>query len=200
MKAETFYHIYTHANGDENLFRETENYRYFMKRYRHFIPAVADTYAYCLMPNHVHFLVRVKSENRIKETLGKLPSVKDPTGFQNLSGLISNQFGKLFNAYAKAYNKKYNRRGSLFTRAFKRKEIMEDHYLTKIIHYIHANPVHHGFVKKLEDWKWGSYHALLSDKPTELEREEIMNWYGDKEHFIEVHQQPIDLKLAKDLE
>ena len=44
MHPELTYHLYTHANGFENLFQSAENYRYFLKRYEHFIPAVADTF------------------------------------------------------------------------------------------------------------------------------------------------------------
>ncbi|WP_234572988.1 hypothetical protein [Rhodohalobacter sp. 614A] len=44
-----FYHIWTHANGDDNLFRCEENYGYFLKRYLHHVHPVVETYAYCLM-------------------------------------------------------------------------------------------------------------------------------------------------------
>jgi len=59
---ERMHHIWTHANGSEDLFRSEENYRYFLKRYRKYIHPVADTFAYCLMPNHLHFMVRMKEE------------------------------------------------------------------------------------------------------------------------------------------
>ena len=54
------YHIYNHANGRENLFENKENYIFFMQRYAYFITPIADTFAYCQMPNHVHFMVRIK--------------------------------------------------------------------------------------------------------------------------------------------
>ena len=57
-----FYHIYNHANGDDNLFREQENYRFFLQQYAKYINPIADTYAYCLMPNHFHLLVKIKEE------------------------------------------------------------------------------------------------------------------------------------------
>ena len=74
MEAGKQYHIYTHANGFENLFRSDENYRYFLERYEHFAPSVADTYAYCLMPNHIHFLVCIKTEKELLDFY----SVKHP--------------------------------------------------------------------------------------------------------------------------
>ncbi len=46
----SYYHIVNHAIGDENLFRNNENYRYFLRKYAEYLPHVSDTLAYCLMP------------------------------------------------------------------------------------------------------------------------------------------------------
>jgi putative transposase len=67
---DTVYHIYTHANGNENLFRCEGNYRYFLAKYAERIYAVVDTYAYCLMPNHLHLMVRVRGEEEIATLSG----------------------------------------------------------------------------------------------------------------------------------
>lgn len=61
---ETVYHNYNHANGSEDLFRKDENYRYFLQKYSEYIYPIAETYAYCLMPNHFHLMVKVRSEER----------------------------------------------------------------------------------------------------------------------------------------
>ncbi len=188
----TFYHIYTHANGSEDLFKNDENYMFFLKKYAHHINPVANTYAYCLMPNHIHFFVEIKDESELLKL--------DLTGFENLSGLISQSFSNLFNSYSKAYNKMYERKGSLFHRPFKRKPVENDSYFTQIIHYIHANPVHHGFVKHIEDWKYSSYHSFLSIKDTQLKREEVLRWFYSKADFIKFHQQKIDLKLKLEMD
>jgi REP element-mobilizing transposase RayT len=58
-----YYHIYNHANGSENLFLNEDNYNFFLKKYSSYIRPVADTFAYCLMPNHIHVLVRIKEIN-----------------------------------------------------------------------------------------------------------------------------------------
>ena len=223
MTPEKTYHIYTHANGSENLFRTGENYRYFLKRYETFTAGVVDTLVWCLMPNHLHLLVRVKSEAELKE-LFKNKIETDQTGLEverkeDLSGLDNkteikrsnqtdfkvesnrNQFGlneverltilqfsHLFNAYTKAYNKVYKRRGSLFIRAFKRKEITSDNYFTKVIHYIHTNPIKHGFTKSITEWPWSSYHQFLLPELTGTQQE-VIGWFGGQQPFIEFHQQ-----------
>ena len=183
MEAGKFYHIYNHANGSENLFRNDENYNFFLRKWSHHIEPIAESYAYCLMPNHFHFLVRIKDE----ENLGKL----DQTGFQNLSDFLSKKFSNLFVSYAKAYNKMYDRRGSLFNRPFKAKEIENDSYLTNVIFYIHHNPLHHGFTKSIADWEHSSYHAMISNKLTRLKRKEVQSWFGSKNDFKEFHDQAI---------
>ena len=191
MEPGKFYHLYNHANGSENLFRSQENYRYFLSRYKHFIDPIADTYSYCLMPNHIHFLVQLKNEVALEATFGKFET------FQKLEAKLSKQFANLFSSYTQAYNKMYSRRGSLFIPNFKRSEITDDTYLTTVIVYIHRNPVHHGFTIDWTKWRWSSYQTILSEKPTSLKREEVLKWFGNKDEFFKLHR---DEKLSKSLE
>ena len=199
MEPGNLYHLYTHANGFENLFRTDENYRFFLEKYLLFAPSIADTLCYCLMPNHIHFLVRVKTESelmdlyRSKYPTREQPEPQTPHGFKTLEEFTARQFGHLFNSYTQSFNKVYHRKGSLFIHPFKRNSITSEQYFTKIIHYIHANPVHHGFVKHLTDWRWSSYHAMLNNEPTFLKADEVISWFGSKEEFVKFHQQPIDV-------
>lgn len=182
---DTYYHIYNHANGNENLFRSDENYQYFLRQWAKYIEPVAMTYAYCLMPNHFHFLIRTKSEEDVKEQ----QQIQHLSGFENLTGVVSKQFSNLFNSYAKAYNKQHNRRGSLFMRPFKSKEITSENYLIAIVNYIHRNPVHHGFCEDYEDWPHSSYHAYLSDHPTKVRKEDVLGWFDGKDEFVNFHME-----------
>jgi putative transposase len=189
FEPEKVYHVYTHANGQENLFLEGENYNYFLKKYLEYLHPVVETYAYCLMPNHLHLMVRVRREEEVLEFLrAKKPTLQ---GFETLGGFssaISRQFSHLFNGYAQSFNKKYNRKGSLFTPNLKRKLISHEAYFTRLIAYIHNNPIHHGFVKELNAWRHSSWHAYLSQKPTRLAKQEALDWFGDKEEFKRIHQ------------
>ena len=187
------YHLYTHANGFENLFQSEENYRYFLRRYEHFIPSVADTLAFCLMPNHIHFLIRVKTEAEIESAFGKFKT------FQKLEARVSKQFANLFSSYTQAYNKMYSRKGSLFIPNFKREEITSDNYFTNIILYIHANPVHHGFVKSIIDWPWSSYQLIRDGSPSFIKADEVIAWFGNRTEYEKIHLQPIDVKTKLDM-
>ena len=91
-----YYHIYNRGNNRQNIFVEERNYAYFLRLYIRHIEPVAETYAYCLLRNHFHLLIRTKA------------APTGPTAPQALEPLNpSQQFGKLFNAYAKAINKAY---------------------------------------------------------------------------------------------
>ncbi|HZI24926.1 MAG TPA: hypothetical protein VFD46_07615 [Chryseolinea sp.] len=116
------YHIYNHAVGNDKLFLSEENYRYFLRRYEHFIPQVAETYAYCLMSNHLHFLVEVKNQILIPEN-----------SRYSESQFVSKQFSNLFSSYSQAFNKQQRRMGNLFISNFKRSKVDAEEYLTTLI-------------------------------------------------------------------
>ncbi len=191
LQPDTYYHIYNRANGNENLFRNDKNYHYFLQQWAKYTSPIAETYAYCLMPNHFHFLVKLRNEEELINFFKHKKKIVALTSFQDLSGLLSKQLSNLFNAYAKAYNKMYDRNGSLFCRPFKAKEISSDAYLTNVIFYIHYNPVHHKFTDSIEAWEHSSYLALISEKDTRLQRAAIHDWFGGKDALKLFHSQMI---------
>jgi len=191
LETEKFYHIYNHANGSENLFKDEENFRYFLQQWDKYVSPVADTYAYCLMPNHIHFLVQIKEEDEVRMKFG-FEDVKPFGKFQTFQKLVSKQFSNLYSSYAQAFNKMYNRKGSLFIQNFKRKEITSEDYLKTLVCYIHRNPIHHGFCTDFTDWKHSSYHSYLSEKPTKIKRQFILDLFDGKDNFIAAHQQQIE--------
>ncbi len=182
LEADQFFHIFNHANGSEQLFRNDDNYAYFLKKYHKHIVPIADTYAYCLMPNHFHLLVKIKPLTTLTkfETLAK---------YKNVSDFLSKQFSNWFSSYAQSYNVVYKRKGNLFMRPFGRIKIGTSQYLQNVLCYIHQNPVHHFFVRQPEDWKYSSYTAFYSSSKTLLQRDEVVQWFDDKENFRYVHEQ-----------
>ena len=199
LQPNTIYHIYNRGNNRETIFRTKENYLYFLKLYTtHFHPW-ATTYAYCLLPNHFHFLVYIlptpsdSPTPRVSETLGVLPTPA-PTLAPNPSQAFSN----LCNAYAKAFNKANGRTGSLLEHPFGRIPITTDAYYYNLITYIHRNPQKHNLVTDFRDWPHSSYHAILHDKPTRIDKTAVLDWYGSLAQFQEAHQtHPNETPLQK---
>jgi putative transposase len=204
-----YYHIYNRGNNRENLFVQKRNYPYFMQLYAKHILPVAETFAYCLLPNHFHFSIRTRTEEEQKSYLEQMEQIGSVFKTEPISGGAktepilkvkepSRAFNNMFIAYARAFNKATNRTGVLFETPFRRKIISNDAYFYRLIAYIHTNPQKHGFVKDFRDWQWSSYDALLSEKETRLERETVLEWFGDRDFFQEFHQENIDEKQIAD--
>jgi len=196
---EKYYHIYNHANGNENLFREQKNYEYFLEKYKQHINPIAETIAWCLMPNHFHLLVKIKTEEKIVSTSfsafpkfgtlekleksGKLEKLKKLETLESKSNFLSKQFANFFSSYTQSFNKVYGRRGSLFLKNFKRKEILDENYLRNLILYIHLNPLKHGFTNDILDWKWNSYQSF----PV-VHKEMFRMLFADEENYEYMHR------------
>ena len=195
-----FYHIYTHGVGYRNVVKDAENYEHFLGLYAQYIDPIADTYAWVLMPNHVHFVVRVKTEEEVANF--NSDRVLNPVRVKNQRplkiGTPSIQFSKLFNSYAQAFNRWIEAKGSLFERPFQRKRIKNLTYLKKTILYVHSNPVHHGFCEDPVEYPWSSYRTCISLKPTKLKREKVIGWFDSEANFKTKHGEVFDLrKLEK---
>jgi len=182
-----YYHIYNRGNNREDLFREERNYRYFLQLYARHVHSIADTFAYCLMRNHFHLLVRIKETSQVLETC-------EVSEFKP-----SQHFSNLFNAYTKAINKAYRRTGSLFEERFGRIEVTSDRYFLQLIFYIHFNPQKHGFVDDFREWAWSSYHTLRAAGDTKLNRAEVINWFGDAAKYEAFHRGRVDEKAVATL-
>lgn len=207
---DTCYHIYNRGNNGENIFIQERNYEHFMNLYFKHIDPIAETFAYCLLRNHFHVSLKTKTEEEIKETL-RVSSVNQNRVRQRVtmnqvdgqagkplgSNFLSKKFSDFFNAYAKAINKAYGRTGSLFQHPFGRVPITTDRQFWNVIAYIHQNPQKHKFVKDFRDWKWSSYGIILAEKPTKLKRDIVMDWFGGKESYLELHQQWVSDADAK---
>ncbi|MCY7410105.1 MAG: hypothetical protein LH473_07520, partial [Chitinophagales bacterium] len=60
-----FYHIFHQGNSGESIFKSDENFQFFLTKYSHYIFPVAETYSYCLMPNHFHLAIRLREEKEL---------------------------------------------------------------------------------------------------------------------------------------
>lgn len=137
------------------------------------------------MPNHFHLLIKIKNKDALLQTIPKfktLESLRAEEKEKTLSNLLSKQFSNFFSSYSQAFNKVYKRRGSLFIKNFKRKEVATDEYMRMLILYIHLNPVKHGFVSISENWQWTSFNEFLHNQPDLLNR-----LFGNTERYNSQH-------------
>jgi putative transposase len=172
LKRGQYYHIYNRGINGEPLFREQRNYTHFLNLYGSYIEPVAETFAYCLMNNHFHFLLRVR-----RSPVSESGRVLNP----------SRQFNNLFIAYAKAFNKAFKRTGGLFESPFRRKVVDDDRHFTALVAYIHRNPQEHGFVDDFRKWPYSSYQAIQSTKPSRVQRATVLGWFDGRVGFEDGH-------------
>lgn len=87
-----------------------------------------------------------------------------------------------------AINKQEGFAGNLFDPKFKRLEIEDDEYLKYLIFYTHYNPEKHGVTHDFKEYSFSSYNAILSNKPTKLCRNIVIELFGGVDNFINYHQ------------
>ncbi len=141
-----YYHIYNRGAGKGPIFFDDGNYEYLLQLVkRYYQKHSATVIAYCLMPNHYHFLLRQETD----EPLSKF-------------------IGVLFNAYAQALNIQQGRTGTLFEGRFRHKCVDKWEYLITLCRYIHRNPVKAQLVSRPEGWLYSNYQEWIGSRDGEL--------------------------------
>jgi len=179
------YHIYNQGNNKQTVFFSRSNYLFFLNKIRTFVLPYADILAWCLMPNHFHLMVYVKTLfNRENEDL---PINEQPSKRRNFNQSI----GIMLRSYTRAINKQENRTGSLFRKETKAEcitcfkgltpnfintkygttinlEIPEKQYPQICFNYIHENPVKAGLVAEISDWEFSSASDFYGNRNGKL--------------------------------
>jgi len=199
LRPNTCYHIFNHANGFERVFREDENFRYFLDKYQLYITPIAETYAYCLLPNHFHLVVRIRKKEVIEDIILRRNFSKVERNFgkvsvpdEEIERYLSKQFSNLFSSYTQSFNKMYKRMGSLFIKNFKRNPILDKDQFTNTIIYTHRNPIHHGYCRSYTDWRYTSYREISALIGRMVEVEKTLSIFENKDQFIEMHQKNLE--------
>ena len=208
LQPNSSYHIFNHANGFENIFTEDENYRFFLDKYKEYITPIAETYAYCLLPNHFHLVVRIRKREVIEDIIRNKNSTSINNNFskvwnfgkvssssidnKEIEKFLSKQFSNLFSSYTQSFNKVYKRMGSLFIKNFKREAILDKKHFFNVVIYTHRNPIHHGFCTAFTDWGYSSYSETREQKSKIVEVDKLIKIFGSKQQLIELHQSNLD--------
>ncbi len=201
MEFNTIYHVFNHANGRENLFTGNHSYNLFLEKVEEYLLPVAEVYAYCLMPNHFHVLLRIRSEKEVADALvlwGDLKAVKrakqarpKPKPNKNImtpKAFVSKSFSNCFNAYSRIYNLSNSRYGSMFIKNFKRKPVEDHAYFARVLFYIHHNPVKDKFTDKMEKWYWSSFNAYFRNRKSFISKGYPIKFFGNRKQLLEYHE------------
>ncbi len=180
------YHIYNRSVDRKPMFTSDENYRYFIRQFDKYMSDYIKIYAYNLLGNHFHFMIKVNDLTDLT-TFKKSANLKLPNKQKTTHDIVSHQFKKLFQSYAMAFNKEQNRIGTLFQTPFKRVRVEDGNYLRELACYINTNAQKHNLVKDFRDWKWSSYHNTISNKDTKLLKGELISYFDEIDNFKYCH-------------
>jgi REP element-mobilizing transposase RayT len=162
------YHVFNRGNNKQNIFFERRNYIFFLEKVNLYLKPNCEILAWCLMPNHFHFLIYANNYS--------VKVIRDGSfGRQQFSQSIK----QLLSSYTKAINKSYSRSGSLFQQKTKAVCLLdsEDNHPSVALHYIHQNPMKSGLVSKMEDWEFSSFQDYNRLRPGKLCNLELANKY-----------------------
>jgi REP element-mobilizing transposase RayT len=195
-----YYHIHHRGVKGDNIFYHDSDYQRFLESYFYYLYIAADTYAYCLIPNHFHLLIRVRPEDeQLKlftmcqkeminsQELSPVHHNIDYPDFKKYSA--SNQLGHFLNSYTRYLNTINDQTGVIFDGRFKRVEIDSIKYLSHLICYIHRNPIHHHLCRDFSSYKYSSYNVLFSDEKTLLNQKEVLKVLGGEANAAEAHEE-----------
>jgi len=205
---QSYYHVIFRSVDGVMLFITEENRGFFLQKFSLFLHPVCTCLAYCLLENHVRFIVHIKSAPSLKNFLlsiaeeARTVSMKkfltEPDREEIIDEILERQANRLMVSYANAYNKRFFRKGNLFQSPFRRVEIKEESHLQQAIIYTHANAQKHGLIKDFKDYRYSSYWEILNDNRANVQINEALQFFGGKEQYIKIHQKQVDHFYNKD--
>lgn len=173
------YHIYNRGNNHQPIFFNPSNYQHFLNKVRKEWQPNCEILAWCLMPNHFHFLIQATAES-CKEipAYGGKPMQK-----------LSRKIGLSLSSYAQYINLQNKTSGSLFQQKTKAKcisafetgqttrrgpTVSTPTYIINCMHYIHQNPLQANLVLKMEDWLYSSFATYAGFNHDDLCNKELL--------------------------
>ena len=133
------YHVIMRGINRQRIFEDEEDYKKYLWELKRFQEICGyQLYAWCLMPNHIHILIREGNEP------------------------LEQVFRRIGASFIYWYNMKYERIGHLFQDRYKSEPVEDSAYLLTVVRYIHQNPVKAGICKKPADYRYSSYSEYLN--------------------------------------
>ena len=164
----TPHHVTQRGNQGQRVFFDDRYYGWYLRLLAEAAEkANTEIWAYCLMPNHVHFVVVPEAEDGLRRT-----------------------FAGPHKRYAAAINQRRCLTGHFWQGRFASYAMDERHLMTAV-RYIELNPVRAGLVRKAEEWRWSSArgHLGLSDDPV-LHCEPMRDRVDDYASYLEIEGDP----------
>jgi len=171
--AQSFYHIISRGNNKQNIFlTRRDNIRYLKCLEKYAEKFNIKIITYCLMPNHIHLLIKIGAKLAIPEFMQALNT-----------------------AYTKYFNARHSTSGHLFEGPYKHVLIETDEYLVHLSRYIHLNPTSSGLVKIPENYEWSSYRHFLNLEKSSFIEDSLVLTYFSSENPIDDYRKFVESRV-----
>lgn len=183
--ADGFFHLHYHSDG-KPIFQIDGNYMFFLVRLNKIIKPVGQVYAYCLMPQDIHLLIKTRSREALFEQFldaeeGKTVDQFDP------DPLIQEHLDELKNVYTAAVQKLFKEDEPVFGHYFHKTELEDDLAVLQCIREIHLSPLRARLATTPKDWKHSSYVNIARENRTFEMGAAVLELFGGKEHYLSYH-------------
>ncbi len=185
--AECYYHVYARGNAKTRIFLDEQDYLYFLRLLERYLAAEesrnefgvsypnfynkVELAAFCLMPNHFHFLV-----------------------YQHHQGALTSFMRSLMTSYSRYFNKRHGRSGPLFESRYRASLIQDPSYLEHISRYIHLNP------RFWHDYEYSSLPYYLQQVQVSWVRpERILCMFETPEKYLQFMEDYVEQKKMLDI-
>ena len=157
------YHIILRGINKQIIFEDGNDFRTFTSVLQHYrCECGFDLYAYCLMSNHIHLLVK-ENEDVIGDVMKKIEVT-----------------------FVKWYNEKYQRIGNLFQERYKSEPVETEDYLLTVFRYILQNPLHAGLESIVGDtYRWSSFREYENNVSILTDIEDMIAYFGGLEELLD---------------
>lgn len=170
--ASGIYHVFFKGINSQNLFEENSDFEQFKQSMGILKNDMGfQIYAYCLMNNHVHIVIKEKNEKEISLIMKRL-----------------------LTKYCMWYNNKYQRTGALIAQRYKSIPVETDEYFVQLIRYIHQNPIKAGLVQNLAYYKHSSFYEYVNT-PKLVDVDFVFEMLP-REEFTEFHQHMTEMEFG----
>jgi len=199
---EEYYHIVCKSIDGLLLFDDGQDYEVYNERFKKFTGDFFDVWCFCLIPNHSHHIIKIKSVSSVSLfieaiSLGdKTMAMKDfTTDVSNellFNKMIERQMNSFLVSYANYVNNKYYRKGGIFQKPFKRIKIEGDGHLQQAIIYVHANAQKHKMIADYKQYNHSSYASVIKKNEYFVDAKSVVDFFGGLNKFIDLHELQVD--------
>jgi putative transposase len=202
------YHLVFKSIDGILLFRNKTDYPVFLERFQRFTGFIFDIWAYCQLSNHVHFIGKSKPLEKVTAGINELDLDKQTVAMKKLLAtpdkpeafdeMIERQVNSFMVSFANFTKNKYSHHGGLFQKPFKRIKIETDAHLQQAIIYVHANSVKHKVFDDYTTYPYCSYPAFIKTGSNYCTTEDVLNFFGGLDKFIQLHEEQVENYYRKD--